>query len=122
MLGGTASLKFRQFKSAVVMPLEYFTWVHPVHQLVILLWVLGFSFVCLQFVCQIWGMLDLNILSTVWYDYADWSLNYLLSFWVYLVLVGLWHDFCILSRLVRPRNRRKDTLILQGESRNVQNV
>ena len=35
---------------------------------------------------------------------------------------GMWHDFSILTQLVwlkRVRNRRKDTLILQGESRNV---
>ena len=40
------------------------------------------------------------------------------------VLWGMWHDFSILSRLVwleRGRNRRKDMLILQGESRNVRN-
>ena len=38
--------------------------------------------------------------------------------------VGMWHDLSILSQLVwleRVRNRRKDTLILQGESRNVRN-
>ena len=37
---------------------------------------------------------------------------------------GMWHDFSILSWLVqfkRVGNRRKDMLILQGESRNVQN-
>ena len=35
---------------------------------------------------------------------------------------GMWHDFSILSQLVqlkRVRNRRKATLILQGENRNV---
>ena len=39
-------------------------------------------------------------------------------------LWGMWHDFSILSRLVRlkrVRNRRKNMLILQGESRNVRN-
>ena len=37
---------------------------------------------------------------------------------------GMWHDFSILSwlvRLKRVRNRRKDMLIFQGESRNVRN-
>ena len=45
-------------------------------------------YICSWF-AKIWDMWDLNILSTVCYGYADWSLNYLLSFWVYLGLVGL---------------------------------
>ena len=59
------------------------------------------------------------------YGYADWSLSYLLRFGLLGLMVGLCHNFCILSQLVwleRVRNRRKDTLILQGESRTVQNV
>ena len=40
-------------------------------------------------------------------------------------MVGLWHDFCILSRLVqleRVRDRRMDMLILQEKEEDVQNV
>ena len=43
--------------------------------------------------------------------------NYLLSCGHLVVLVGSWHNFCILSWLVQllkgARDRRKDTLILQ---------
>ena len=42
-----------------------------------------------------------------------------------VALVGLWHNFCILSWLVRfkrVRNRRKDTLILQVNSRSCPNL
>ena len=86
-------------------------------QLVPLFWALVSSFAKLQFVCQNWGVSLLNCLCTGCYGYDDWSSKYLLSFELCDLIMGVWHDFCILSwllRLKRIRNRTKYMLILQN--------
>ena len=76
-------------------------------QLVVLLVVLGFNFVYLQLLCQIWGVWDFYVLSIMCYSYADWSLKLSIGLRALGLLVGLWHDFCILSRLVWLKESKK---------------
>ena len=52
-------------------------------------------------------MWDLDILSIMCYSYADWSLICLLNYGLTLGLVGLWHDFGILSQLVWLKENKK---------------
>ena len=64
-----------------------------------------------------------NLLYAKLYGYDDWSLIYLLCIGVFALWGICGITFNILSwlvRLQRIRDRRKDTLILQGENRNVQ--
>ena len=66
---------------------------------------------------RIYCMLHFKVMTT-----GHLGIYYVLRLFDFLW--GMWHDFSILNWLVqlkRVRNRRKDTLILQGESRNVRN-
>ena len=81
------------------------------------------SFAYLLLVCRNWGVWTYNLLYAMLYGYDDWSLIYLLSFGVICFVGDCDITFSILSQLVQLeiiRESRKDTLILQGESRNVQ--
>ena len=49
-------------------------------RLVVLLCNLGFNFITILAVCQIWNMWGLNMLSTACYGYDDWLLKGLLNF------------------------------------------
>ena len=69
--------------------------------------VLGFNFAYLQLLCQIRGVWDFYVLSIMCFGYADWLLRLIIGLQALGLSVGLWHDFCILSQLVRLKESKK---------------
>ena len=51
-----------------------------------------------------WGF---YVLSIMCYGYTDWLLQLVTGLRTFGPLVGLWHDFCILSWLVQLRENKK---------------